>query len=307
MVADAIKGDIVVIDIGGTHLRVGHLRDGVASDTFHKMRSATLRVPDPVAVLAEAVTTHAAQHDLTPQAVVIGIPGMMDGARETISHSNNIPQLNGSGLGRRLQERLGCRVVLEHDIMLLLLGEWYAGAAEKSPAVVGLYFGTGIGGAYLQEGDPFRRGGAGIQAGHIPVMMEGRKCLCGNTDCVEAYASGHTLTALAEKSGVAVEELFEQRDDPALAEPLKRFITFQAYAATSAATLLEPDMVLIGGGISEMSEYPKDEFEATIRAHQQKPEPAESLKIRWASLGDRAHLYGALALLEYLANAQGSS
>ena len=285
---------------------MGHLRDGVASDAFHKTRSATLRVPDPVAVLAEAVQTHAKKHDLEPRAVVIGIPGMMDAARETISHSNNIPQLEGSGLGQALQERLGCRVVLEHDIMLLLLGEWYAGAAEKSPAVVGLYFGTGIGGAYLQEGDPFRRGGAGIQAGHIPVMMEGKRCLCGNTDCVEAYASGHTLTALAEESGVPVQELFKRRDDPALEEPLERFITFQAYAATSAATLLEPDMVLIGGGIPEMSEYPKDELEAKIRAHQQKPEPAKSLKIRWASLGDRAHLYGAAALLEYLDNSFSS-
>ena len=307
MVADAIRGDIVVIDIGGTHLRVGHLQGGEASDAFHKTRSATLRVPDPVAVLAEAVEAHAAEYDLEPQAVVIGIPGMMDASRETISHSNNIPELEGTGLGRALQERLGCRVVLEHDIMLLLLGEWYAGAAERSPAVVGLYFGTGIGGAYLQEGDPFRRGGAGIQAGHIPVMMEGKRCLCGNTDCVEAYASGHTLTALAEESGVAVEALFERRDHPALAEPLKRFITFQAYAATSAATLLEPDMVLIGGGIPEMSGYPKGDLETNIRAHQQKPEPAESLKIRWASLGDRAHLYGALALLEYLAKPQGSS
>ena len=82
--------------------------------------------------------------------------------------------------------------------MLQLLGEWRAGAAKDSPSVFGIYYGTGIGAAYLVGGNPRVNNAAGLQAGHIPIMAQGKQCICGNTDCVEAYACGHTLLELAK-------------------------------------------------------------------------------------------------------------
>lgn len=291
------QGDVIVLDIGGTNVRMGYARAGVPATDFHLFSSQTLNVVGAYSVLAKEIKAYAAARNLEPSAVALGIPGMLDEARDTISHSNNIPHLEGSGLRTTLEAALDCRVILEQDIMLQLLGEWYAGAAKGSDAVFGVYFGTGIGAAYLQNGDPFRRGAAGLQVGHIPVMAEGKPCICGNSDCVETYACGHTLTELAAETGIAVEELFVRRQHEGLAAALDRFILLEAYVIATVITLTEPDTVLIGGGIPTMADYPRDDFTRKVRNHLQKPYPADTVKLRWATLGKQASLYGALALL----------
>lgn len=296
--ADAASSDVVVVDMGGTRIRVGHLQAGTSMDTIETFDSGSLRVDDAVIALACLIQSHVTQYALRPGVVVIGIPGIIDHARDTLEHCNNLPQLEGIGLRRDLARHLGCAVMLEQDIMLQLLGEWRSGSAQHSEAVLGLYFGTGIGAAYLRHGDPFRQGASSLQAGHIPVLGRGKRCMCGNLDCAEAYASGHTLTALAESGDVPVEQLFDRRDHPALHDALDEFILLQAWTIATAVTLLEPDMVLIGGGIPHMAGYPRDELERIVRAHLQHPRPGDTLDIRWAALEAQAVQHGALALIE---------
>lgn len=186
--------------------------------------------------------------------------------------------------------------------MLQLMGEWRAGAGEHSPSLMGVYFGTGIGAAYLINGNPDESPVTDIQAGHIPIMCEGRLCKCGNTDCIEAYACGHTLTELADRTGCPVDQLFVLKDDvkwrESLACELDQFVLYQAYMLATICTLLSPKSLVIGGGIPMMQAYPRELLlEKTIR-HLQKPYPAQSVKFAWASLAQEASLHGALALLE---------
>lgn len=296
--AEAADGDVVVVDAGGTSVRLGHLRDGEPAAEIEVSSSAALRVEDARSALADLVHVHVGRHGLAPAVVVVGVPGLLDRERDTFAHCNNIPQLEGTGLRRELEARLGCPVLLEQDIMLQLLGEHRAGAARGSPAVFAAYFGTGIGAAYLQDGDPFRRGAASLQAGHIPMLARGTPCLCGNRDCVEAHACGHTLAALAARARVPVETLFAHRGDPALDRSLEEFVMLQAWMIATAVTLLEPDDVLVGGGIPSMDAYPHETLERTIRAHLQHPRPADTLRISHASLGHHGALHGALALVD---------
>ncbi len=296
--ADAARGDVVVVDTGGTSVRVGHLRDGEPAATIEISSSAALRVDGARAVLARLVLEHADRHRLAPTVVVMGMPGMLDRERDALDHCNNIPQLEGPGLRRDLTRLLGRPVLLEQDIMLQLLGEHRAGVVAGSDAVFAVYFGTGIGAAYLQDGDPFRRGAASLQAGHVPMLARGTPCLCGNRDCVEAHACGHTLTALATRVGIPVETLFTHRGDAALDRSLDEFVTLHAWTIATAVTLLEPDDVLVGGGIPDMGGYPYETLERTVRAHLQRPRPADTLRISRASLGHRAPLHGALALID---------
>ena len=295
---DAVLGDVVVVDTGGTSVRLGHLRGGVPARAMETASSAALRVDEARATLAELVRAYADRHALAPTVVVMGMPGMLDRERDTFDHCNNIPQLEGTGLRGELTARLGCPVLLEQDIMLQLLGEHRTGAARGSRAVFGVYFGTGIGAAYLQDGDPFRRGAASLQAGHIPMLGRGTPCLCGNRDCVEAHASGHTLTALAACADIPVETLFAHRGDPDLDRALDEFVTLHAWTVATAVTLLEPDDVLVGGGIPAMAGYPHERLDRTTRAHLQSPRPAETLRISRASLGHHGALHGALALID---------
>jgi len=296
--------DIVVLDNGGTSIRIGHVKDGVIGDEFETISSKALCVANAYDALAAIIRNYSSAHSLSLEAAVLGIPGMLDQAADTITHCNNIPQLEGTGLRSHLESSLGCHVILEQDIMLQLRGESSAGAARDSDSVFGVYFGTGIGAAYLLNGMPFpsHQGAAGLQAGHIPIMAQGKRCMCGNTDCIEAYACGHTLTELAATSDCPVERLFVERDNSELAEPLNQFILYQAYMLASIVTLFVPDTILIGGGIPQMKNYPRDELLEKVREHLQKPQPAESVKFRWSSLGKHAPMHGALALLNIRKN-----
>jgi len=295
---DTARGDVIVVDAGGTNVRLGHLRDGEPARTIETSSSDALRVDDARAALAGLVHAHAERHALAPTVVVMGMPGMLDRERDTFDHCNNIPRLEGTGLRRELTARLGCPVLLEQDIMLQLLGEHRAGAARDSRAVFAVYFGTGIGAAYLQDGDPFRRGASSLQAGHIPMLARGTPCLCGNRDCVEAHACGHTLTALAASAGVPTESLFTRRGDSALDRALDEFVMLHAWTIATAVTLLQPDDVLLGGGIVNMDGYPLDTLKRTIRAHLQRPRPADTLRISRSTLAHHGALHGALALID---------
>jgi len=296
--------DIVVLDIGGTHIRVGHIHNGCLSTEFTQLESSSLCVSEAHRQLASIIELYSKQHNLKLQAAVLGLPAMLDRENDVISHCNNIPQLQGQGLTQFLSASLNCTVILEQDITLQVLGEWRAGVAHKQKSVFGVYFGTGIGAAFLINGSTEPNFLQDIQAGHIPIMAQGKQCPCGNKDCIEAYASGHTLIAIAKQTGYPVEQLFarwKQRDaDAALRKELNQFILYQAYMLATICTLFTPDVMLVGGGIPKMSGYPKKLLIEKTRAHLQKPYPAESVRFEWASLGNNAPLYGALALLERL-------
>lgn len=293
---------VVVADIGGTHIQLGHIIGTDDYSTIHQINSNCLRTNLPVKVLTKLVDDYTNECNITLDALVLGIPGLLDNKRDNISHCNNIPQLEGSGLKQQLSSELGCPVYLEQDIMLQVLGEWRNGAAKNSIAVFGIYFGTGIGTAYLRDGNPFQRGASTLQAGHIPVTNQGKLCPCGNTDCVEAYASGHTLKELASEHNVPIEQLFAVTDNAKLISALDIFVTYQAFLIASVITITEPDCVLIGGGIPTMPGYPHSTLEYTVHKHLQKPFPADTVELRWATHQQTAPLFGALALIDIYQN-----
>ncbi|MFK7893187.1 MAG: ROK family protein [Granulosicoccus sp.] len=294
-------GDLVVLDNGGTHVRIGHIRHGQLHAGLETYSSQLLCVPDARDVLLSLILQHIRTYELHVKAAVLGIPGILDRVNDRISHCNNIPELEGAGLRQFLADALDCEVLFEQDIMLQLLGEWQAGAGQGCSSLFGVYFGTGIGAACLLNGNPFDSRVQDIQAGHIPIMAEGRLCKCGNTNCIEAYACGHVLIDLARKADCPVEELFERqrqnRLDMIIATELDKFVIYQAYMLATVSTLFTPRRLVIGGGVPMMPGYPRDKLLRTVRKHLQKPYPAESIQFAFASLANDAPLYGALALL----------
>lgn len=298
MTLSSATGNVVVLDVGGTTLKLGHIRQGASAPQFKTLSSDRLRVAQARQAIITLIQDYAESIQLKPDVVVLGLPGMLDHSLDNFTHCNNIPQLEGYGLRAALEEALTCRVILEQDIMLQLLGEWRNGAAKGCQSVFGVYFGTGIGAAYLVNGDPHTHSEAGLQAGHIPIMAEGKPCVCGNTDCVEAYACGHTLIEYATTYGFAVEHLFVEKHNPRLTADLDRFVLYQSFMIATLVTLFVPDMIVIGGGIPKMVGYPREQLIANVRKHLRKPYPAESVTINWATLDDQATSQGAMALLE---------
>jgi allose kinase len=202
---------VIVMDIGGTNIRVGSVtRSG--SVTIGAVVSADrLRDGDPVAALAALVRSQLAETAVPAAGIVVGVPGFMDAARRTVINTPNIASLAGVPLASRLEAFCGVPVWLEHDAALLTRGEWVNGSGLGADLVLGVYLGTGIGAAFLKGGRPMKGGAYGMQLGHIAARGDGRRCSCGGIDCIEAYASGLVLQDIARGAGVPIEHVFAER------------------------------------------------------------------------------------------------
>jgi predicted NBD/HSP70 family sugar kinase len=288
---------IIVADIGGTKIALGHLEAGKVSTLGSSVMTQRLRVSDPIAAVEQIILEYASQQHLEFDALVLGVPVSLDRDMDLVLSGPNIPQLEGLKLATLLEAKLAKPVRLERDIVLLTLGEQHSGAALGASSTVGIFLGTGVGGGFLIDAKPYRGFSVGMELGHIPIHGRGKICVCGNLDCLEAYACGHTLNELSQQFDVPVSELFSTRNKN-LELALLDFTRDQAFAIATTINLIDPEVCVVGGGIPLMQDFPKEHFMQLILSHLRRPYPKESVKLVWAKLGSSASLYGALAVLE---------
>jgi allose kinase len=315
-----VTSALIVADIGGTKIALGHVlaletwepkfrlqeTSGNLDHTNHSTGFAAtsrplqtvptelLRVANPSFALENILLEYAKTHDLSPTAIVLGVPVSLAKDLDTVLSSPNITQLEGLQLRSELEARLRIPVRLERDINLLLLGEVYG---KHVSSALGIFFGTGIGAGLILENRVYRGATVGLEIGHIPIRGEGKTCVCGNIDCLEAYACGHTLNALSTQFSIPVKDIFIKHGNLKLEQLLFEFVRDQAYAVATAINLFDPELCIIGGGIPEMKSFPRTDFLQTVLRHLRRPLPRESIQLEWAKLGSRAVLPGALAVL----------
>lgn len=236
------------IDIGGTKIRAARIAaDGAILEVITE---ATDR--SAAGCLALCLSLTARLRDSGTVAIGAGVPGQVDFARQVVL-SGGYVDLSTLPFAQRLASETGLPVVIDNDANMALVGETRIGAASGRGNAVLLTIGTGIGGAILEGGRILRGKGAAGQLGHLPVVPEGRRCVCGRRGCVETESSGTAFaTHLAEAglpAATRAEDLLERADrDPvaravlvAWAAPLRR-------AIESLVTSVAPDLVLVGGG-----------------------------------------------------------
>lgn len=240
-------------DVGGTKIF------GVATDAGGELQR-TLREPTPhgaeplLAALAAMVAQLGSAADLL--SVGVGMAGLIttDG-RVTVSP--NVVGVDGADIGSSLSEMLGLPVFLDNEVNCAARWELASGAARGIRDGVMVSLGTGIGGAFMLDGDVLRgSGGLAGEPGHMIVEAGGRECACGRQGCWEMYASGSALDRMAverlghDASGPAVTGAARQGDLPAL-EVLDEFAYWLALGISNLCILTDPEMVVIGGGLSE--------------------------------------------------------
>jgi allose kinase len=278
-------------------MRFGHLTEGQVHSSRWRLTTGELRAGQPVTSLTHAIRRYAKERRLALQSIVMGVPVSLGLEHDLVLSSTNIPGLEGLQLATLLRRELNCPVRLERDITLLLMGEWLVGAARQSRSSLGVFIGTGVGASFLNGPRPFRgHSGAALELGHIPVGSEGRLCVCGNFDCLEAYASGHVLRALAQEHQVELASIFEQGHPAELRKRLDMFVRYLALAVATAINLFDPQTTVVGGGIPRMSGFPRGLFRRFVFAHLRQPIPARAVSLRWAELGWQAALHGARLL-----------
>lgn len=206
---------------------------------------------------------------------------------------------------------LGIPLALENDARMALLGEWFAGAAQGMSDVVMITLGTGIGGAALAGGKPYRTSQVqgGCLGGHIPVLFTGRKCTCGGYGCMEAEASGWSLPLIAQEwpgfsqSRLATAERvnfralfrFAKEGDRVSTELLERCLHVWAVGTAGLIHVYGPQCIVIGGGVMRSADVILPYIQNYVRDYSWKP--SGPVQVLAASLGNNAALLGAIPLL----------
>jgi fructokinase len=289
------------IDLGGTKTE-GVLLDA-AGATLRRERIATPREGGYQSIL-DAVVGHVemlAAQASSPCTVGVGIPGTVD-TRTGVVKNANTTALIGHPLAADLAQRLGQPVAVANDANCFAVAEARAGAARDAAVVFGVILGTGVGGGVVWNGRAWS-GHQGIAGewGHSrladPDDVPAPRCYCGHRGCIETRLSGPALEGdyLRLSGGmvrVAAADLPARANagDDAAAEALARYLWFFGEAMASVLHVLDPEVVVLGGGLSNLEMLYTD-GPAAIEARLFNPRL--ETPIRKAALGDSAGVFGA--------------
>jgi glucokinase len=262
-------------DLGGTKIQV--VVAGADGAVAGEAREETPVEGGPEAVtraVAGAVREAAAAAGAEAKALAgvgVGSPGAVDHDAGTVAHPPNLPDWEGVfPLAERLGEELGTRVVLGNDVSVATWAEFELGAGRPYRSILGVFWGTGVGGGLVLDGRPWTGRGAAGEIGHTVVKIGGRRCGCGRRGCLEAYAGRGSMERKASalvKEGHHTElfEIMEKRgrtrltsgvwdralkqEDHLAAHLMSQAVEALGAGIASALNLLDVEAVVIGGGL----------------------------------------------------------
>jgi allose kinase len=288
---------ILVVDIGGTSLKFGFSVEGKPLDDIRLFPSTLLRQGDCIDTLAAFTREVIEGAGLVPEVIVSTVPGFIDRDHDRVLFAANLPALNDRRLASEWSQAVGVPVLLERDSILMLMGEQVAGAARGAGSVLGVFFGTGVGAAYLENNRPFRGAGWALEIGQMPFRNGRQKWDTSRLDCLEAYVSGRALEIIASTHHLATEDVFMAREsNEMLARDLDTFLEDQATAVVTGVAMFSPELVLLGGGLCAMRGFPKERLAALIDEKSRFAHDVWRPEVSWATLGWKSVLYGAHVL-----------
>lgn len=285
---------IVGVDLGGTNIAAGAMpTDGTREIAMRigptRADEGSAAVVDRIVRMIEEVIeqtraeTGAERSDFI--GVGIGSPGPLDRAKGIIIVTPNLGWKDFP-----LRDEVGSRVnlpaSLDNDANCATLGEWWCGAAKGGRNVVGMTIGTGIGGGLIFDGKLYHGSSdAAGEVGHTTIDSTGRRCKCGNYGCLEAYASGPAIAERARElldaegdsilhmmvdgdiTRITAQTVFEasKRGDPVAIEVVRDTAHFLGVGIANLINLLNPDTVVIAGGVTQAGDQLFDPMRAEVR------------------------------------------
>jgi len=300
---------IIGIDVGGTNVKFGLLntRAKIIDRTRLNTKAFARHPKKLIAAIIDAIRQLMAKNKLSHQQILgigIGLPGAVDPQKGIVKSLPNIPNWKNVPLKKMMQSRLSIPVFLDNDAKLIVLGEWKFGAGKGYENLICITLGTGVGGGLilnnaLYRGENFVAG----EIGHMPLNEMGPACPCGGWGCFERYVGNATLLAQAQKVFVSkqltLESVFERanRGDKRAIRFWKNTGEHIGNALVGAVNLLNPQLIVIGGGVANNFKFLKSSIGDVIQKRAMKVQ-AQHVRIVCAKLGDDAGLLGAFALIK---------
>src|SRR5919198_797775 len=264
------------IDLGGTKIQAVV----VEGDDAHVLGSSrrptpTTGGPEKVAAeVGEALREAAGAAGVETselEGIGIGVPGQIDVAAGVVEQA---PNLNGWSqpfpLAARLAETLGCQISLGNDVNVATDAEFTLGAGRPYSSLLGVFWGTGVGGGIILDGRPWEGRGAAAEIGHVVVKPGGARCGCGRRGCMEAYAGRGNMEVRARKAHADGQqtELFKimrqrgrdrltsgvwaralDRGDHLAHQLVSRAVDALGIGVASVNNVLDVEAIIIGGGL----------------------------------------------------------
>ena len=303
------------IDIGGTNVKAALVSVDGAVVSFASTGwsgGAPADAVDAAASLYEQLLADG--HDQTPAACGCGCAGLVDRRAGVVRSSPNLPSWHDVKLQEALEKRLSLRTTLENDANAAAYAEYVAGAARGATNAVMLTLGTGVGGGIILEGRLYRgsHGTAG-EIGHSTVSFDGPPCSCGARGCLEALTSAASIVARATElmSGGRSSSLAEvaagraltardvgeaaNRGDDVAVEALAAAGASLGAGLASVVQILDPDVIVIGGGVAAVGEHLLEPARREMEARVQDAD-FRAPRIVPAELGGAAGVVGAALL-----------
>jgi glucokinase len=310
------------IDLGGTKIQTVVMHGGDDA-VLGQARSLTPKTGGPAAIIdalvvcmsEAAVCANIALEKL--DGVGVGAPGEVDVAAGTLARAGNLSEWERPfPLVATLSERLGVNIELGNDVSVATNAELLIGAGKGAKSLLGVFWGTGVGGGVAFDGKLWHgRGGAG-EIGHVVVKQGGARCPCGRRGCMEAYAGRRAMEVEAKRmvekghhtnlfeimrerkretlsSGVWAHAL--AHEDKLAERLIERAVQALGSGVASAVNLLDVEIVLIGGGLgTRFGEPMLERLRAAMKPHLYNDDHPPVLRL--AGLGDLGGALGAALL-----------
>ncbi|MBQ7322016.1 MAG: ROK family protein [Clostridia bacterium] len=312
------------IDLGGTNIAAGLVDKDLNLLWQDSVPTGADRAPelimDDMAALCKKLC---ADHNIALadiESIGIASPGIANHDTGVVEYANNLP-FRQFPIAQMLRDRLGVeRIRLENDANAAAWGEAVAGAAKGTTNSVMITLGTGVGGGIIIDNKVYSGFNyAGAELGHIVIEVNGAQCSCGRKGCWEAYSSATGLIRMTkekiaecEKAGrpTLMKTLAEERGkvsgrtafdakragDAAADEVVDKYVLYLAEGLSNIINIFQPEVISIGGGISNEGDYLKNLLIPKIKERVYGGEFVPATKICMAELGNSAGIIGAAML-----------
>ena len=310
----------VGVDVGGTNVKIALVTDEgkiVYSNTVPTR--AEMGYEYTISNIKQAIydlmkETKTTNNDIG--AIGFGFPGQIDCENGVVRLLPNIPGWVNVPIAQMMQDEFNIPTRVDNDVRCAALGELKFGAGKGCQNLVCITVGTGIGSGLIINGKLVRgASNAAGEIGHIKLTIkDGPRCGCGDTGCLEAYASGPSIVAMAENyilggkstkfrelanpdiSPYIVAEAAKQGDNVAL-RIFKIMGEYIGIGLSSVVNLLNPEKIIIGGGVADAGDILLQPIKDTIKNRAMKIS-ADAVEVVPAQLGNTAGVIGASLLYE---------
>lgn len=268
-------GNVIIgIDLGGTNMRIGAVNTENEVLSPQILRSEIVAESgDPMGMICRIIEDYRVENHIQDiQAISIGVPSSVENDKETVICTTNIRNKAGEvvfshvNMAEDIKKAFHVPVYINNDVNNIMLYDMMENELERQKIVVGIYIGTGVGASVMIDGKLLEgKNGAALDLGHIPYFGGDAQCSCGKKGCCECYASGWKLQEIRKRyyPDTEIGDLFTLYREE---KPLQEFISACAHVYAVMATIFNPDTIIVGGGVPEMKDFPKEEFEQEVNA-----------------------------------------